>query len=153
MEKTLSVINALLVQVFNDILTIEENALRVGPFPDVSVTEAHTIEAIGMYEAKTMTEVAKSLNITVSTLTAAINNLVKKGYVARFRSENDRRVVKIQLTKKGRLLYRVHDKFHSDMVKSSIQGLTEEEEVVLSKSLSKLNQFLQDKYFLCKGEK
>ena len=43
---------------------------------------------------KTSSEVAKELSITVGTLTVAINNLVKKGYVERLRSEDDRRVVK-----------------------------------------------------------
>ena len=59
----------------------------------------HTIEAIGMYK-KTTTEVAKELSITVGTLTIAINRLVKKEYVERIRSEDDRRVVKLGLTKK-----------------------------------------------------
>lgn len=153
MQETLTVIKTLLVEVFNDVLTIEEKALKEGQFNDVSVTEVHTIEAIGMYQSKSMSEVAKYLDITVGTLTVAINNLVKKGYVARYRCDNDRRVVNIGLTKKGRILYRVHQKFHMDMVKASIEGLSEEEEIVLSKSLTKLNSFLNEKYFLSKGDK
>lgn len=152
MRDTLTVINTLLVEIFNDILTIEENALREGHFYDVSVTEMHTVEAIGLYEAKSMSEVAKALNITVGTLTVAINNLVKKNYVERYRSEQDRRVVMIRLTKKGRLLFRVHEKFHMDMVKASVLGLDEKEELILSKSLEKLNAFLTEKYLLSKGD-
>lgn len=53
-----------------------------------------------MYKKKTTSEVAKELSITVGTLTTAINKLVKKGYVERIRSEDDRRVVKLGLTKK-----------------------------------------------------
>ena len=153
MKETLAVINTLVVEIFNDILTIEENALKEGTFQDISVTEIHTIEAIGMYEPKSMSEIAKILNITVGTLTVAIGNLVKKGYVERYRSDNDRRVVKIGLTKKGRLAYRVHDKFHSDMIQSMIVGFSEEEERILTDSLQKLNAFLQEKYFLTKGGK
>ena len=153
MKETLAVINKVLVEVFNNILTIEQNALREGHFNDISVTELHTIEAIGMYELKSMSEVARTLDITVGTLTVAINNLVKKQYVERCRCEKDRRVVKIKLTKKGKLAFRVHEKFHMDMVKASILGLTEEEEIVLSKSLLKLNDYLKEKYNLSKGEK
>lgn len=153
MKQTLAVINTLLVEIFNNILTIEEEALKEGKFHDVSVTEVHTVDTVGMYSAKSMSEVAKALDITVGTLTVAINNLVKKGYVERFRSEIDRRVVNIGLTKKGRLLWRVHEQFHMNMVKATIDGLTEEEEIVLSKSLVKLNSFLQEKYILSKGEK
>lgn len=153
MNKALGAINKLLVETFNDILIVEERALKDGAFNDVSVTEVHTIEVIGMYEKKTMTEVAKSLNITVGTLTVAINNLVKKGYVDRFKGIDDKRVVYIGLTKKGRLLYRVHDKFHSDMVKETIRGLNEKEEEILATALTNLNNFIIEKYSISKGEK
>lgn len=146
MDKTLNVLNELLVDLFNDILYIEQSALRAGSFNDLSVTEVHTIEAIGMYEEKNMSEVAADLGITVGTLTTAINNLVKKEYVLRRRSEEDRRVVKIALTRKGKLAYRIHAKFHSDMIKQTINGVTEEEELVLVKALEKLNVFFKEKY-------
>lgn len=153
MRETLAVINKVLVEVFNNILTIEQNALREGHFNDISVTELHTIEAIGLYELKNMSEIARTLDITVGTLTVAINNLVKKQYVERYRCEKDRRVVKIKLTKKGKLAFRVHEKFHMDMVKASILGFAEGEEIVLSRSLLKLNNYLKEKYNLSKGEK
>lgn len=148
MSKCIRVLNELLVDTFNDILEIEQKALQSGAFSDISVTEIHTIEAIGMYKARTMTEVACELNITLGTLTTAINNLVKKGYVERKRSEADRRIVNIQLTKKGKLAYRIHEKFHTDMVKATIEGLTEVEEGILVKSLEKLNEFFKSKYNL-----
>ena len=101
MKENLSAVNALFADIFNDILNIEEKVLKNGVFKDISVTEAHTIEAIGMYEPKNMSDVSKKLGITVGTLTVAINNLVKKDYVKRERCTKDRRVVNISLTKKG----------------------------------------------------
>lgn len=153
MNDTLSVINHLLVDIYENIVTIEENALKEGRFNDISVKEMHTIEAIGMYSSKSMSEIAKELDITVGTLSVAVNNLVKKDYVERFRCENDRRVVRVRLTKKGRLLYRVHDKFHMDMVKSCIVGLDNNEEIILSNALYKLNIYLKEKYSLTRGGK
>ncbi len=128
MEKGKKILNELLVQLFNDILQIEEKSLKNGPLSDLSVTELHTIEAIGMYKERTMTEVAQDLKITVGTLTTAINKLIKKGYVDRKRIEEDRRVVLIHLTKKGKLAYRLHEKFHNDMINETISGLKEDEE-------------------------
>ena len=93
MEPNLETVNDYLVSVFNDILTIEESELKKSQFNDLSITEMHTIEAIGMYKKKTSSEVAKELSITVGTLTVAINNLVKKGYVERLRSEDRKSVV------------------------------------------------------------
>ncbi|NMM62096.1 winged helix-turn-helix transcriptional regulator [Clostridium sp. P21] len=148
MNRSINVLNELLVDTFNDILEIEQKALRSGVFKDLSVTEIHTIEAIGMYKPRTMTEVAGELNITLGTLTTAISHLVRKGYVERKRSEQDRRIVFIRLNKKGKLAYRIHWKFHSDMVKQAIEGLNEEEEEILIKSLEKLNVFFKNKYNL-----
>ncbi|WP_251860601.1 MarR family transcriptional regulator [Clostridium sp. Marseille-Q2269] len=157
MSKSINVLNSLLVDTFNDILTIEQQALQSGLFKDISVTEIHTIEAIGMYESKSMSQVAMDLGITVGTLTTAANNLAKKEYVTRKRCEEDRRIVQIKLTKKGKLAYRIHDKFHSDMIRATIEGLTKEEETVLIKSLDKLNNFFKEKYalkkYINKGEK
>ena len=104
----------------------------------------HTIEAIGMYKKKTTTEVAKELQITVGTLTTAINRLVKKGYVERLRSEDDRRVVKLSLTKQGKLLFRVHQYFHRQMIKNVLKDMSPEEEAILLKALKNLHDFLQE---------
>ena len=142
------VLNELLVETFNDILQIEQNALREGVLNDLSITEIHTIEAIGMYGSRTMSEVAQDLNITVGTLTTAINKLVKKEYVERQRGELDRRAVMIALSRKGKLAYRIHEKFHQDMIEKTINGLTKEEEEVLIKSLEKLNRFFKVEYKL-----
>ena len=137
-------INSLLVDVFNDILVIEESELKKSQFNDLSITEMHTIEAIGMYKKKTTSEVAKELSITVGTLTIAINRLVKKGYVERIRSEDDRRVVKLGLTKKGKLLYRFHQHFHSQMIKEILIDMEEDEMTALLQALDNLHRFLQE---------
>lgn len=144
----MKILNELLVETFNDILTIEQNAIKEGNLKDLSITEIHTIAAIGMYDSKAMSEIAQQLEITVGTLTIAINNLVKKGYVERKRSETDRRVVLIELTRKGKLAFRVHEKFHSDMIRATIEGLSDEEESVLINSLEKLNSFFKKNYHL-----
>ena len=61
----------------------------------------HIIAAVGEHGAKSMSAVAKIQKVTVGTLTIAVNSLVKKGYITRVRSEEDRRVVLVSLTEKG----------------------------------------------------
>ena len=101
MTNTQELLNKLLIQLFNDILHIEENSLKNIDLMDLSMTEIHTIEAVGIKDAKTMGEIAHDLRITVGTLSAAITKLIKKGYVERKRTEEDRRVVLVSLTSKG----------------------------------------------------
>ncbi len=100
MDNKVMEINKLLVEVYDDIGKIEQESLKQGEFKDLSISEIHTIEAIGLYEEKTMSEVAARLEITTGTLTTAIDKLIKKGYVERNRSETDRRIVNIKLTKR-----------------------------------------------------
>ena len=110
------VLNKLLVQLFNDILQIEKNAMNNTEFKDLSITEIHTIEAIGKEGNRTMGEIANDLRITVGTLTTAINRLIKKGYVERKRIEEDRRVVVVYLTESGKKVFDEHTLFHKEMI-------------------------------------
>lgn len=136
-------VNEVLVKLFNDIMHIEEKAIITEDFKDISNNDMHIIEAIGIKEPKNMSSVAKALSVTVGTLTIAINNLVKKGYVNRVRSEKDRRVVYISLTEKGLKAYEQHAAFHKEMIKATINGLTPDETDVLVRSLTNLVDFFR----------
>lgn len=144
-EKQLQ-INRVLVEVYNDIIHIEEDSIKKGAFSDLSITLIHTIEAVGLYGSKTMSEIAAQLNITMGTLTIAVDKLIKKGYLERNRSDSDRRIVNVSLTRKGKLAYRIHDKFHLDMVQAIMLDFSPEEEEVLLSALDKLNRHLKDIY-------
>ena len=146
MTNTQELLNKLLVQLFNDILHIEEKSLKNKDLMDLSITEIHTIEAIGIKEVRTLGEIAYDLRITVGTLTAAITILIKKGYVERNRAEEDRRVVLVNLTSKGETVYKEHQVFHEDMITSMLGNFSKEEENILAIALEKLNNFFEEKY-------
>ena len=135
------VFHDMLVNLFQEIMEIEEIALITAEFKNISVNDMHIIEAIGTGEPKNMSTVAKLMSVTVGTLTIAINNLVKKGYVSRVRSEEDRRVVLIFLTEKGKRAYQHHREFHDGMVKALVEGLDEGQQKILVKSLLNLRTF------------
>lgn len=139
-------INKMLVEVYDDVSRIEEESIRKGAFSDLSITEIHTIEAVGLYGTKTMSEISTALEITMGTLTIAVDRLIKKGYLERSRSESDRRIVNINLTRRGKLAYRIHEKFHLDMVKAILIDYTPEEEEILLNALCKLNTHLKEIY-------
>ena len=87
---------------------IEESSLRGSRFNDVSIKEMHTIDVIGETPNATPSDISRELMVTLGTVTTSLNNLERKGYVERTRSDIDRRVVHLSLTKSGRLLYRLH---------------------------------------------
>ncbi len=143
MDQTFEMFNEILVKLFRDIMDIEGKAIITEEFHDISNNDMHVIEAIGIDERKNMSAVARELSVTIGTLTIAVNSLVKKGYVERVRSEQDRRVVYISLTAKGEKAYRHHEEFHRQMILATIDGLSEEETRILVKALSNLNQFFR----------
>ena len=135
------VFHDVLVNLFQEIMDIEEKALITSEFKDISVNDMHILEAIGVNSARNMSSVAKTLSVTVGTLTIAINSLVKKGYVNRVRSEEDRRVVLISLTKNGEKANTHHMKFHDGMIQALMKDLDEEQQKILVKSLLNLRKF------------
>ena len=139
-------VNEILVRLFANILYIEEKCLKIGKFDDLTITEMHLIENIGFSTERTMSDTAKAVKVTSGTLTSAIDNLIKKGYVERRRSSEDRRVVKIRLTEKGKEAFKYHEDFHKDMVISALQQLNSHEEEVLIKVLSNIEVFFNEKY-------
>ncbi len=136
-------LNEVLVKLFRDINTIEEKAIRTGEYRDVTANDMHVIEAIGTEEAKNMTTVAKLLSVTTGTLTISMNSLVKKGYVQRVRSEEDRRGVLVSLTEKGKSAFAHHKRFHDEMIRQVLKGLDGEEQEVLRKALLNLMDFFE----------
>ncbi|MDF2822306.1 MAG: regulatory protein MarR [Clostridiales bacterium] len=145
MKNTNEVINGLIVNMFNNLLVIEKNSLAATEHKDLTMTEWHVLEQIGLTR-KTMTEVANQLKITVGTLTTTINRLVKKDYVTRNQAVDDRRFVYIELTRKGQLAFKEHELFHKNMVKSVVDKLDESDNEVLINSIDKLTQFFKQQY-------
>ncbi len=137
-------LNEVLVKLFRDINALEERAIRTEEYQDMTSNDMHVIEAIGTEGTKNMTSVARELEVTTGTLTISVNSLVKKGYVDRTRSEEDRRVVLISLSDKGQKAYLHHRKFHEEMIDAVLKDLTEEEQQALEKALSKLTRFFRE---------
>ena len=137
-------IDDLLSDTFKSILRIEERSLDNRLTRGLTITEIHTIEAVGYAERNPMNVVAARLDVTLATLTIAVNRLVKKGFIERVRDENDRRRVLISLTKRGREVYRVHGLFHKRMIDEALDDLTEQEERVLVNALGKVKRFFDE---------
>ena len=136
---TYATLNDALVKLFRDVMDLEEKAIITDEFQDITNNDMHVIQAIGIGEPKNMSAIAKELSVTVGTLTIAMNSLVKKGYVTRERGKEDRRVVYISLSDKGRNAYQHHKKFHHDMIDAILQNLTADETESLVSALAKLN--------------
>ena len=136
-------LNDLLVNLFNDIMKIEEKALTAGEYKDISINDMHIIEIIGRDSARNMTSVAKDIGVTVGTLTIAINSLVKKDYVKRARSSKDKRVVLISLSEKGQKAYAHHMSFHQKMIEEIKKNVNEDQVNILIDTLKAIKRYFE----------
>ncbi|MFC1950780.1 MarR family winged helix-turn-helix transcriptional regulator [Chloroflexota bacterium] len=86
----------------------------------------------------TMGELAKSLHAPHSTVTRMVTWLEDNGYAVRDVGEEDRRIVKVAFTKKGKQSYNVVTDFFARMVKHNLSVLTKEEQMILLTLLRKI---------------
>lgn len=139
------VINELLIEVFNQILSIEAEMLRQKGV-QLSMTEVHVLEAVRNVDVPTMGNVAHKLRVTLGTLTTSVNVLVKKGHISRERDESDRRKVYLKLTDNAHRVLKIHDEFHDEMIASIFKDLELEKDAVLMKSLENISQYFKQRY-------
>lgn len=137
-------LNELLVTLFKDIMEIEGRYLVTDKFKDITYNDFHIIEAIGLQEPKSMTTIAKLMKVTTGTLTKAMDGLTDKGYVIRERSTQDKRVVWVYLTEKGKAAFAHHEEFHRDMIANIKGQLTEQETPILIYALAKLVDYFRE---------
>ena len=141
-------LNGFLVNVFNDILRLEEASIRKGPCKNLSVSEMHVLEAVEKSSvdasgAAGMAEVAAHLSITSGTLSVAVKTLEQKGYLVRSRGSRDKRVT-VALTSAARSALESHAAFHETLVARAAARLSEAEIAALSTALASLHAFFAE---------
>lgn len=89
---------------------------------------------LAQYSDMTQKELVEKLRITPASLSEVLMKLERKGYVVREKDENDRRLVRVQVTEAGREALAVSDSETDDPFKV----LSPDEQRILSQTLSKL---------------
>lgn len=67
-----------------------------------TISQCYTMIELKKYDSLTMNELSEKMNLNTSTMTRNIDKLVRDGYVIREKHEEDRRVVVVKLTTKGK---------------------------------------------------
>ena len=138
-------INDFFVSTFNNVLICEERALADAGDGDLSVRELHLLSAVIQLEQEkknSMGNIAALMNITLGALTTAVNTLVRKGYLQRKHHEQDRRVVLVCATEKGKAANDRHSAFHRAMIDHIAELIPEPEDMEkITAMLERLSSF------------
>lgn len=134
--------NRILFSFINHIQETEEQAFQNEKLSrDLTYTEVHVVYELGKYnDPQAMNVIAQDLGITQSSLTSLVDKIEKKGYLQRIREPNDRRLVCLELSKKGQRLNQFHTDYHKNLVNKIHGTLTELELDSFFSNLQKLNE-------------
>jgi MarR family transcriptional regulator, 2-MHQ and catechol-resistance regulon repressor len=101
-----------------------------GPHVELNVQELRIVELLGDEGPHIMRELAEYLAVAVNSMTSIVDNLENKALVRRLRSEEDRRVVRVELTSSGREVYQSLVEVKLRLFRSMLGALTEDEQEI-----------------------
>jgi DNA-binding MarR family transcriptional regulator len=101
-----------------------------GPHVELSQQELRLVEFLGDKGPHKMSELAGFLLLAVNSVTTIVDKLEKRRLVRRQRSDEDRRIVRVELTDAGRAAYQgaVNEKLQ--VLRGMLAALTEEEQEI-----------------------
>ena len=93
----------------------------------LSAMEAFSLEVINMLGEPTVSQFADFLNISQSNATYKVNNLIKKGYLARENSTIDRREYHLVLTEKYYTYMNIYANYELTVMRRVMERFPEED--------------------------
>lgn len=81
-------------------------ARNIGTEEDLSLAQYYTLHSIKANTCIRMRDIKDNLRVSAPYATSIIDKLVKNGFIERYRGKDDRRVVRVKLTDKGKILIR-----------------------------------------------
>jgi len=128
--------------------SLEKELYNFGIDELLTPAEIHTIDCIGKNNGINVTNLAEKLGVTKGAVSQMVNKLKKRDLVIKLKdSENDRDVI-LLLSKKGKIAFEGHRKFHMDMY-NDIMRLLENisfKEVNLFKEIINKVEFYLDRH-------
>jgi len=104
---------------------------------DLPNSEVFTCSALGRRRRCMMSELAKECGFPMSSMTGIVDRLVAKGCAKRFRSDEDRRTVFVELTKRGEQVYQEALEAEMELIIGMMEALEPEEQDGLVELLGK----------------
>ena len=96
------------------------------------------IDIIDKLDNPSLGEIAKVLELSKPSVTAIVDNLVKKGYIEKFQSDEDRRIFHVHLSDKGKQLVKMHQETHNRIADLFRHNLDSDDLEVLVSILNKV---------------
>jgi len=110
---------------------------------DLTVHDCKVLNFLKLNGPSIMREIAEYMRVAMSTMTGVIDRMVQKGLVLRQRPEEDRRIVKVQLTELGEVAERWLFEEHIRISQAILENLSEQDQDALLTLLHKVLESVQ----------
>jgi len=111
--------------------------------PEVSREEIRAMVILGAGGKIIMSSLAESLGVPLSTATHTVDRLVAKGLAVRNRSEEDRRIVRVEMSDLGRQLQESHRARQREMARSWLAALSSGEREIFLELMGKITRLVK----------
>ncbi|HXP49175.1 MAG TPA: MarR family transcriptional regulator [Bacteroidia bacterium] len=105
--------------------------------------EMQVIVFVGQHTNVKMTEISENLNSPLSTLTSVVDKLVEKKFLTRVHSDEDRRVVNVALTIKGKNSFKTFLDRKDEMADKILSQYNTAEQVNFIEYLGKMSSTIE----------
>lgn len=119
---------------------------------NTTLAQCHALVEIGRAESLSLNKLSNCLGLDNSTTSRTVNNLVNAGLAVRFEDPQDRRYIKIKLTKQGIGNFQNIEKTMNQYYESIFQYIPEEKQDQVIESLHLLTEAFSKLNCCCKEQ-
>jgi DNA-binding MarR family transcriptional regulator len=125
-----------------DLFLVVAKLIRSKAFEERQASIAHLLclRVIGERKNPTMQDLARGLAVKGPTATALIDALAAEGFVARVQEQEDRRVTRVRLTRRGAQEVARQQRLLAAAVRTLLAPLTTQEKISFEETLTKIKQ-------------
>ena len=139
LEDQISKVRDFFIEFTNRVISFDTKKLRY----DFNLSQLKAISAFKEDKDYTMGELSANIQVTMPSMTAMIDGLEELGVVERQRDSDDRRVVRVRLTEKGKQMRKEFMQKRREELENIFNKLSAKDWDELISNLEKASQILQ----------
>jgi DNA-binding MarR family transcriptional regulator len=113
---------------------------------NLTVLQVHTLVFIKRNQPVPMHIIAEDFRITKPTATSLIDVLLKSDFVERLDDKDDRRIIRVKLSKKGENFLAKHMKKTNSKINKALSLLSPKDKADLQRIIQTINEKIQEEY-------
>jgi DNA-binding MarR family transcriptional regulator len=111
---------------------------------EMKTIELYILLFVALKGPRSMSSLAKEYSMTKSNITVLVDDMENKGYLARVRSEEDRRVIMITLTERGKAFFESFLANFSKLISTFIKKVGSEDLAIITEGFERITRIVID---------